>query len=323
MFSWLAGAQGREITVKSMFTTRRVKLTALLAAANAGLILHLLMGDMKPAVEWDWLDIAGEGGSALLLLLWACLLLKSRPAGRVTNLLFLGLACLFFSLFMDSVDEFVALPDAITWDGWLESGPMPIGFVLLTLGIFHWHREQLAINEQMRNRERVFREHRQFDKLTPLGDANYLRTQLQLALGEAADEQQPLSLIMLDMDGFSRVNRGYGYAEGDRLLQVLTQLMLLNLRQHDLLCRLAGDRFVVILPHTVERQAQVQATELSEAVRSLAYKSSRHGERMDLTATVVALMARGEDSEALLQRLNVTMARAKQNLTIHPGRQTG
>lgn len=309
--------------MKSMFATHRVKLTALLVVANAGLILHLLVGEIKPVAAWDWLDIAGEGGSALLLLLWSCLLLKSRPAGHVTNLLFLGLACLFFSLFMDSVDEFVALPDAITWDGWLESGPMPLGFVLLTMGIFHWHREQLAINEQMRNRERVFREHRQFDKLTPLGDANYLRTQLQLAISEAADEQQPLSLIMLDMDGFSRVNRGYGHTEGDRLLQVLTQLMLLNLRQHDLLCRLAGDRFVIVLPQTGERQAKVLAAELSEAVRSLAYKSSRHGERMNLSATVVALMAREEDSEALLQRLNITMARTKQSLTMHCGRQTG
>ncbi|MEZ2745672.1 GGDEF domain-containing protein [Halopseudomonas bauzanensis] len=303
----------------SMLAMHRFKLTGLLIMANTGLLLHLLAGEIKPVAGWDWLDIAGEGGSAILLLTWLGLLLKSRPAGYVTNLLFMGLACLFFSLFMDSVDEFVALPDAVTWDGWLESGPMPIGFILMTLGIFHWHQEQLAINEQMRNRERLFREHRQFDKLTPLGDANYLRTQLQLALGEAADKRQPVSLIMLDMDAFSRINREYGQAEGDRLLQVLTQLLLLNLRQHDLLCRLAGDRFVVILPHTGERQAQILAAELGDAVRSLAYKSSRHGERIELSASVVALMARDDATETLLQRLNIAMARAKQSLTVRYG----
>lgn len=303
----------------SMLAMHRFKLTGLLIMANTGLLLHLLAGEIKPVAGWDWLDIAGEGGSTILLLTWLGLLLKSRPAGYVTNLLFMGLACLFFSLFMDSVDEFVALPDAVTWDGWLESGPMPIGFILMTLGIFHWHQEQLAINEQMRNRERLFREHRQFDKLTPLGDANYLRTQLQLALGEAADKRQPVSLIMLDMDAFSRINREYGQAEGDRLLQVLTQLLLLNLRQHDLLCRLAGDRFVVILPHTGERQAQILAAELGDAVRSLAYKSSRHGERIELSASVVALMARDDATETLLQRLNIAMARAKQSLTVRYG----
>src|SRR5690606_22196255 len=188
----------------SMLAPHRIKLTLLLVAANTGVLLHLLAGEIKPVAAWDWLDIAGEGGSAVLLLTWLGLLLKSRPAGYVTNLLFMGLACLFFSLFMDSVDEFVALPDAVTWDRWLESGPMQIGFLLLRLGIYHWHQEQLAINEQMRNRERLFREHRQFDKLTPLGDANYLRAQLHMALVEAAAEQQPMSLIMLDMDTFSR-----------------------------------------------------------------------------------------------------------------------
>ncbi|PRB82922.1 GGDEF domain-containing protein [Pseudomonas sp. MYb185] len=302
-----------------MLATHRIKLTALLIAANLGLMLHLLSGEIKPVSAWDWLDVAGEGGSAVLILVWIGLLLKSRPAGYVTDLLFTGLGCLFFSLFMDTVDEFIALPAAVNWDGWLESGPMPVGFILLTLGIFHWHREQLAINEQMRNRERLFREHRQFDKLTPLGDANYLRAQLQLALGEANDARQPLSVIMLDLDAFSRINREYGHAEGDRLLQVLTQLLLLNLRQHDLLCRLAGDRFAVILPHTGERQAQLLAGEMSLAVRSLAYKSSRQGERIELSATVVALMARDEDTETLLQRLNIAMARAKQHLTVQYG----
>ena len=40
---------------------------------------------------------------------------------------------------------------------------MPVGMILLTLGIYHWHREQLAINGQMEKRERLFREHRLFD----------------------------------------------------------------------------------------------------------------------------------------------------------------
>lgn len=303
----------------SMLATHRIKLTLLLVAANTGLLLHLLAGEIKPIAAWDWLDIAGEGGSAVLLLTWLGLLLKSRPAGYVTNLLFMGLACLFFSLFMDCVDEFIVLPDAVTWDGWLESGPMPIGFIVMTLGIYHWHQEQLAINEQMRNRERLFREHRQFDKLTPLGDANYLRAQLKMALADAARDKIPMSLIMLDMDTFSKINREYVHAEGDRFLQVLTQLMLLNLRPHDLLCRLAGDRFVVILPHTGERQAQTLAEELEQAVRSLAYKSSRQGERVELSASVVALMTRDEDAETLLHRLNIIMARAKQNLTVRYG----
>lgn len=289
-----------------------LKLAGLLLAANFGLLAYLSVGSLVAVGEWNWSDIGGEGGSALLVLLWIGLLLKSRPAGQVTTLLFAGLACLFFSLWMDTLDEFVQLPETITWDKWLESGPMPVGFILMTLGIYHWHREQLAISAQMEKRERLFREHRLFDKVTPLGGAEYLRLQLQQALQQAHAEQQALSLVMIDLDNFSAVNRQYGHAEGDRVLQVLTQALLLNLRRQDLLCRLAGDRFVALLPNTGERQAQQLASELQNAVQHLAYKSSQQGERLHLQASVAVVMAMQDSPESLLQRLNHALARAKQ-----------
>jgi diguanylate cyclase (GGDEF)-like protein len=290
-----------------------MKLAALLLLANLGLLLHLGAGDLKPTAIWNWSDMVGEGGSALMVLVWIALLLKGRPAGRVTGLLFWGLGCLFLALWMDTVDEFVALPESVTWDHWLESVPMPIGFGLITLGIYHWHREQLAISAQMEKRERVFREHRLFDTVTPLGGADYLKVQLAQALKEGREQAQSFSLLILDLDDFQRLNRTWGHAEGDRVLQTLTQLLLLNLRRQDLLCRLAGDRFVVLLPNTGERQAWEFASELQLAVSSCAYRSSQ-GERLQLSAGVAAVMARNETPEQLLERLNLTLARSRRPL---------
>ncbi len=296
----------------TLFGLHRLKLAALLLAANAALLLHLGAGDLKPMGDWVWLDILGEGGSALLCLVWLGLVLKSRPAGRVTNFLALGLGLVFLSWWVDALDEFILLPDSISWDHWLESAPMPLGLVLLTLGIYHWHREQLAISAQMEKRERLFREHLLFDKLTPLNTADYLRRQLQQSLVEARTEQQPLSLVILDLDDFSQINRLHGHAEGDRVLQALTQLLLLNLRHRDLLCRLAGDRFVVLLPNTGAREAQLLAEELRLAVAHLAYKARAHGERLQLQASTAAVMALQDDADGLLQRLNLALAKAKQ-----------
>ncbi|MEE1948513.1 GGDEF domain-containing protein [Pseudomonas alcaligenes] len=296
----------------TLFGLHRLKLAALLLAANAALLLHLGAGDLKPMSDWVWLDILGEGGSALLCLVWLGLVLKSRPAGRVTNFLALGLGLVFLSWWVDALDEFILLPDSISWDHWLESAPMPLGLVLLTLGIYHWHREQLAISAQMEKRERLFREHLLFDKLTPLNTADYLRRQLQQSLAEARAEQQPLSLVILDLDDFSQINRLHGHAEGDRVLQALTQLLLLNLRHRDLLCRLAGDRFVVLLPNTGAREAQLLAEELRLAVAHLAYKARAHGERLQLQASTAAVMALQDDADGLLQRLNLALAKAKQ-----------
>lgn len=298
----------------SVLKPHRWKLALLLVAANAGLLLHLACGELKSVSEWVWLDIVGEGGSALLALVWLGLVLKSRPAGRVTNYLALGLSGIFFSWWIDSLDEFIRLSDGITWDHWLESGPMPVGMILLTLGIYHWHREQLAISAQMEKREKLFREHRLFDKITPLGGADYLKRQLTDSLDDSLRRQQPLSLLVLDIDNFTAINQAFGHAEGDAVLQALSHLLLLNLRRQDLLCRLAGDRFVVLLPNTGESQARLLALELQQAVQGLAHKTRQHGERVHLSASTAVVMAVNEAPDALLKRLNLALARAKQPL---------
>ena len=301
--------------MSSLLHLHRLKLAALLLAANLALLLHLAAGDLKPMAEWVWLDILGEGGSALLALAWLVLILKSRPAGRVSSLLALGLGCVFFSWWVDALDEFIRLPDSITWDSWLESAPMPIGLLLMTVGLYHWHHEQLAISAQLEKRERLFREHRLFDKLTPLGAAEYLRRQLQLSL-QHAEQAQPLSLVAVDLDNFSALNQRFGHAEGDAVLQAISQQLLLNLRCQDLLCRLAGDRFVVLLPNTGETLARQLAGELQQAVAHLAHKTRQHGERLHLSATVAVVMAVDEAPQTLLQRLNLALARAKQPLAL-------
>ena len=289
----------------------RWKLGLLVLAANIGLLLNLAFGTPKDFSEWQWLDIAGEGGTALFLLFWLGLVLKSRPAGRVTDYLAIGLSCMFFSWWIDVLDEFIRLPKHIGWDHWLESGPMPVGMILLTIGLYHWHREQQAINQQMEKRERVFREHRLFDKLTPLGGADYLKRQISDCLSQSLEQQQPLSLLALDIDDFTSINQQYGHPEGDAVLQALSQLLLLNLRRHDLLCRLAGDRFVVLLPNTGQSQASLLALELQQAVQSLAHKTRQHGERVYLSASTGVVMAIDEAPDQLLKRLNMALARAK------------
>ena len=289
----------------------RYKLGLLLLAANVAVLLNLAYGTPKAFSEWNWLDILGEGGTALFMLFWLGLVIKSRPTGRVTNYLAYGLCFMFFSWWVDVLDEFIRLPKHIGWDHWMESAPMPIGMILLTIGLFHWHREQQAINQQMEKRERVFREHRLFDKLTPLGGAEYLKRQVSDCLAQSIEQQQPLSLLALDIDDFTAINQRYGHAEGDAVLQALSQLLLLNLRRHDLLCRLAGDRFVVLLPNTGESQARLLALELQQAVQSLAHKTRQHGERVYLSASTAVVMAVNEAPDELLKRLNLTLVRAK------------
>lgn len=300
-----------------MLQLHKWKLLCLALITNTALVGSLVSGDMKSSTQWNWLDIVGEGGLALLALTWLLLILHSRPTGRVTQLLSLGLGAIFIAGFQDWLDEFIHFPDNALWDHWLESGLMPIGLVLLTLGIYHWHKEQLSINEQLRKREQLFREHRGLDFTTNLNGADYLRKQLTQALATQHNANTTLALLLIDVDNFRDINRRYGHQQGDHFLQALSELILLNIRRHDLLCRYAGDRFALVLPHTGHVVAETIAQEISTAVNAFAYKTHAQGERVFHSVSIgIAITSpdhtHTDSATELIERATQTLLRNKE-----------
>lgn len=301
----------------TMLRLHKWKLLCLAFIANLALVGSLAGGDMKPTDQWNWLDIIGEGGLALLALIWLILILHSRPAGRVTQLLSLGLGAIFIAGFQDWLDEFIHFPDNALWDHWLESGFMPLGLVLLTWGIYRWHQEQLAINAQLRKRERLFREHRGLDFTTSLSGASYLRKQLVQSLAEQRATDTSLALLLIDVDNFSEINRCYGYQQGDHLLQCLSEFILLNIRRNDLLCRYAGDRFALVLPNTGRLVADKMADEIANAVKHFAYKTNHQDESLFHSVSIGVALANSDNvtsdsADALINRATTALLRAKE-----------
>lgn len=239
-----------------------VLLAGLLASFS---LLFAGAGTAIPVAEWDWVDIASEGGTALLAGLWCLIVLCSRPDGRVTRLLAGGLACIMLGSWADCMDEVVDVDKAALWDNVLEA-LLPLGMLVLTAGLYYWRHEQANLSEHLRKRERLFRSHRPFDRLTQLADAAYLREQLRL---ESRHPDRPCTLVLFDIDDFHRINREHGRAEGDRALQAVAHMLLLNLRNDDLLCRYAGDRFAVLMPGLDQPQAFEAAHHLCRMVGAM------------------------------------------------------
>ncbi|MDD5445569.1 MAG: GGDEF domain-containing protein, partial [Pseudomonas fluorescens] len=77
-----------------------------------------------------------------------------------------------------------------------------------------------------------------------------------------------LSLIMFDIDHFKRINDQYGHAVGDGALQEVCKRISQRLRRTDVFCRLGGEEFVVLCPHTNGDQAYSLAMELWQSLRN-------------------------------------------------------
>lgn len=88
------------------------------------------------------------------------------------------------------------------------------------------------------------------DGLTGLNNRLYFDTNLPAMLEQAAESQRPLSLLVLDIDHFKLVNDTYGHDSGDEVLRALAARVRRAVRGIDLVCRLGGEEFVIVMPET-------------------------------------------------------------------------
>lgn len=105
------------------------------------------------------------------------------------------------------------------------------------------------------------------DPLTGLFNRRRFGDELTRAVAYARRYHQPAALLSVDLDRFKYVNDTYGHAVGDELLVRLAATLTERLRETDVIGRLGGDEFGVILPHTDEQEAGRTAASLLHAIR--------------------------------------------------------
>ena len=97
------------------------------------------------------------------------------------------------------------------------------------------------------------------DPLTDGYNRRYLMLRLYEEVSRAARYQQPLSLILLDLDGFKAVNDRHGHGAGDDVLKQVVQLLASQSRRDSVVARYGGDEFIALLPSTTKAAALVYA----------------------------------------------------------------
>ena len=107
------------------------------------------------------------------------------------------------------------------------------------------------------------------DALTGLHNRRYLYERGPRLLDESLSNGIPLCLVMLDLDHFKRLNDQHGHMVGDRVLIALGRLLRERLREDDVVCRVGGEEFAMVLPTTTASIAHERLCSLLDACRTL------------------------------------------------------
>jgi diguanylate cyclase (GGDEF)-like protein len=124
---------------------------------------------------------------------------------------------------------------------------------------------------------------------------------------------RPLSLIMLDIDHFKRVNDTYGHAAGDTVLEQLAQLCQKSLREVDVFARYGGEEFVILLPETTSIEAQLTAERIRQLVARTPIEITGDSLTITISFGIVELDKDCKNVEELLDRSDQAMYASKRN----------
>jgi diguanylate cyclase (GGDEF)-like protein len=123
----------------------------------------------------------------------------------------------------------------------------------------------------------------------------------------------PLSISMLDIDHFKKINDTYGHTVGDEVLRSLAGELREHIRYPDTIGRYGGEEFLIVLPHSTLHAAAEQAERLCGLVRSLIIKSGEHEIAITVSMGVAQYKIHKEDWEAFLGRADAALYQAKNN----------
>ena len=148
------------------------------------------------------------------------------------------------------------------------------------------------------------------DGLTGLANRASAHRDLQLLIDGARRAGTPLSVIAFDIDLFKQVNDRHGHGAGDRVLAGIGHGLPTWLRTNDIVARVGGEEFLVVLPNTSEADACVVAEKLRQRVASSG--AAQQHQRVTVSLGVAGLDRDSEDLDSLLRRADVALYVAKQ-----------
>jgi diguanylate cyclase (GGDEF)-like protein len=169
------------------------------------------------------------------------------------------------------------------------------------------------MEEALRDSEKRFRELSIIDELTQLYNSRHFYFQLKIELDRSNRYQQPLTLLILDLDNFKEFNDAYGHVEGDQVLRRLGQVLKRSIRNTDFAFRYGGEEFTILMPMTTSANGSVMAERIRTEFKKEKF-SPETGKDVHMTVSIgLAQFKLQEDMKDFVRRVDQLMYQAKKN----------
>ena len=149
------------------------------------------------------------------------------------------------------------------------------------------------------------------DGLTGVFNRRYFEIRVQEEIERAKRYTGAMSLIMIDIDHFKRLNDEFGHLMGDDVLRQISTIFSQNLRKVDVACRYGGEEFAIIVPETTGEDAYYVAEKLRKAIQGAVFPGLPRP--VTISAGVASYPANGEGRDELIKAADEALYQAKQS----------
>jgi diguanylate cyclase (GGDEF)-like protein/PAS domain S-box-containing protein len=150
------------------------------------------------------------------------------------------------------------------------------------------------------------------DPLTDVYNRRYFYDSARAEFERSRRYQHPLSVILIDLDHFKRVNDTFGHLTGDYVLVEATKRMRQVVREVDLLARYGGEEFIVLLPETSQEGAALVAERLRQQIMDTLFFRGGNNVKVSISLGLASLDKDCPDLDALLERADQALYAAKE-----------